>query len=373
MDGNPFFIRGMCYAPSKIGECGYHNTLRDWMIADDDRDGQIDMAYQSWVDKNRNDIQDDGETVTGDFALLNAMGCNVIRVYHHPTGKFKIQALNPGHLFFNHAPNKKLLRDLHKKYGIWIMMGDYLGAYTIGSGASWDLGTDYRDAGQLRNMMNSVKDMVLEFKDEPYILMWALGNENNYKKLSKTNCSDYPVSFAQFLNEVTKWIHETDPNHPVCLVNGGDYLLDVYAKHAPEIDIFGLNAYPINIDFGMLWNNVDKIYDKPVLLTEFGDGHPQINNGLNEEQQSRVFKFLWMDIFNHASGRKAPGNAIGGFVFEWLDNWWQDGDPMVHNLAIGHHHLEWQGICAQGNGQHSPLLRQTRDAYYVRGLSTSLA
>ena len=29
-------------------------------------------------------------------------------------------------------------------------------------------------------ILKSIKDMVLEFKDEPYVLVWLLGNENVY-------------------------------------------------------------------------------------------------------------------------------------------------------------------------------------------------
>lgn len=55
------------------------------------------------------------------------------------------------------------------------MVGDLLGAYTIGSSAIWDVGTDYTNKQQRKNMMKSVEDMVMEFKDTPFLLMYALG------------------------------------------------------------------------------------------------------------------------------------------------------------------------------------------------------
>ena len=76
----------------------------------------------------------------------------------------------------NHPPNKKILRELFNDFGIRVMMGDLLGAYSISSGADPTVGTDYRNPEQQANMMKSVEAMVREFKDEPYILMWALGN-----------------------------------------------------------------------------------------------------------------------------------------------------------------------------------------------------
>src|SRR5260370_223692 len=56
VDGRPYIIKGLCYWPVKIGESADDATLRDWMITDDDHDGRIDSPYQSWVDKNRNNV-----------------------------------------------------------------------------------------------------------------------------------------------------------------------------------------------------------------------------------------------------------------------------------------------------------------------------
>ena len=363
VDEKPFFIKGVCYQPIKVGENAHDDSARDWMVVDDDKDGRIDVAYQSWVDTNRNNEQDADEQEIGDFQLLKDMGTNAIRIYHHPSAKFKIQKVNSGNNLFNHAPNKELLRELYRKYGIMVMMGDFLGSFAIGSGASWDTGTDYRNPSHLRNMMMSVKDMVLEFKDEPYILLWALGNENNYPIPSRTNCSTYPKDFAIFVNKVARWIHKVDPNHPVCLVNGETDLLEVYAKYAPNIDIFGLNCFRNEPGFGFLWYEVADKYDRPVLLTEFGIGKSQMLTELDENVQVRIHWNSWMDILSHAPGRKPPGNAIGGFVFQWLDNWGQDGEPWTHDLSPDSLSLEWQGICSQGDGSQSPLLRQPRKVY----------
>ena len=364
--GKPFIVKGMCYLPSKISESAYTNTLRDWMIVDDDKDGQIDVAYQSWIDKNRNNRQDSDEKTIGDFQLLKEMGCNAIRIYHHPSSKIKLRKLHQGNITLSHAPNKKLLRELYKKYGIRVVMGDLLGAYGVGSGISSNEETDYLNPVHKRNMMISVKNMVSEFKDEEFLLMWALGNENNYRGLTRTNCSEHPVAFSRFVNQVTRMIHSLDPNHPVCLVNGETQFMETYASFATEIDIFGLNSYPDTTDFGALWQKVAETYERPVLITEFGDSQPQFSNGyLNEDVQAQVYRNLWFDIQRHTAGKKHPGNAIGGFVFEFVDNWWQDGYPWAQDATNQGYLLEWRGIMGQGDGSNSPLLRQPRKSYYL--------
>ena len=363
VNGKPFFVKGMCLGLSKVGESAHENTQRDWMDVDDDHNGRNDFAYQAWVDTNRNNQRDPGEAEIGDFQLWKDMGVNAVRFYHHPSADPEIQAINPGKILMNHAPNKKLLRELYQKFGIRVAMADLLGAYTVGSGAPWDPGTDYRDKAQRANMLKSVAAMVKDFKDEPYILMWMLGNENNYAKYTHTNAEQYPEEYAKFVNEAAKLIHSLDPHHPVCLVNGGKQFLDVYAKHAPAVDIFGLNDYKM-FDFGNLWSDVAGVYDKPVLLTEFGTGYPPIENGiLREDKQAAVHKSCWLDIARHAAGKQTPGNSIGGFVFVWLDDWWQSGNPLAHDIAKDGWSFEWNGMAGQGDGTQSPFLRELRKVY----------
>jgi len=368
VDGRSFFVQGMCYYPAKVGESSSEGTLRDWMIVDDDHDGRMDSPYQSWVDKNGNNIKDKDEKEVGDFQLLKDMGCNVIRVYHHSSAKKEIQELNTGisaSLLYNHGPNKELLRDLFRTYGIRVAMGDLLGSYCVGSGADWNAGTDYSDRVQKKEMLASVADMVREFKDEPFILMWILGNENNYSQLTHTNAAQKPEAWAKFVNEAAKLIKKMDPNHPVCLANGETQLIKIYARFSPDVDIFGLNSYRSQ-GFGGLWEDLSRIYDKPVLLTEFGVGYPRIRKGiLNETHQSRIHQAAFCDMLKHAAGMEAPGNAIGGFVYEFLDNWWQNGDPEAPNLSETGWNNEITGMAGQGDGKNSPFLRQLRQVYFM--------
>src|SRR6266704_1095410 len=97
-------------------------------------------------------------------------------------------------------------------------MGIAFGAYAIDSGATWQQGTDYRNPAQQAAMLESIRKTVTAFRDKPYILLWCLGNENNYGVAS--NAGKLPVDFAQFLERGVKLIHELDPNHPVAYCNG---------------------------------------------------------------------------------------------------------------------------------------------------------
>jgi beta-glucuronidase len=275
--------------------------------------------------------------------------------------------------FKRQITHKALLRDLYATYGIRVAVGNKFGAYTIDSGASWERGTDYRDPVQQARMLESVTRMVLDHKDEPYVLLWLLGNENNYK-WTNTNAEDDPSTYASFVNRAATLIHELDGHHPVALVNGDTHFLQLYQRFAPAVDIFGVNAYRGPYGFGDLWSEVKRVYDRPILITEHGGSYAP---GNDEERQAAYHKGCWLDIVANQAG-SGLGNSIGGFVFAWLDEWWKAGDP-TRQAAVGttgrqgkgeaQWSQEYCGILSQGTGRDSPFQRRLRHVYLVyRGL-----
>lgn len=366
VDGKPFIVQGITYGPIKVGQSHHEGSVEDWMTQDRDGNGKPDGPYDSWVDANRNNEQDPDEKIVGDLALLKEMGVNTLRLYHH-------------------ASNKQLLRDMFAQYGIRVMMGDLLGMYNVGSGASWEEGTDYRNPQQRANMMESVRQMVLEHKDEPYVLFWVLGNENNYGGVhgevgGKGNASVYPDVYYGFANEVAKMIKSLDPTRPVAICNGDLFLLDKVAQYAPDVDIYGTNSYRGSYGFGKsLWTDIKRIYDKPVFISEYGC--PAFYPGKSQEEaeaaQAEYNKHAWEDILYNSGGLGA-GNSIGGILFQFMDEWWKAGQPPTFSPYIhetvgqfpgpfpaGWFYEEWFGVCSQGNGKHSPFLRQLRKTYFV--------
>ncbi len=356
VEGKPYIIKGITYAPTKIGQSPDEGTLGNWMEEDLNKNNKIDGPYDSFVDRNRNNLQDADEPNIGDFKLMQEMGVNTIRLYHHP---LKV--------------NKELMRDMYSTYGIRVIMGDFLGKYAIGSGATWNPGTDYNNPEHRKNMIESVKKMVLEFKDEPYILFWLLGNENVYGYAC--NANEDPVAYFKFVNEVAKIIKTLDPEHPVAICSGDVLFLDKFGKNAPDIDIFGTNAYRGDYGFGAFWRQVKEQTGKPAFITEFGC--PAYAEGKNtdeaEELQAQYHLGSWEDIQDNMAFAGNQGNALGGVVFEWLDEWWKAYEPAIHDtkglwtgpFPDGYMHEEWLGMSGQGDGKLSPFLRQLRKVYYM--------
>ncbi|MDP2911381.1 MAG: glycoside hydrolase family 2 TIM barrel-domain containing protein, partial [Candidatus Omnitrophota bacterium] len=299
--------------------------------------------------------QDPDEKAVGDFQLLKEMGCNTMRLYHH-------------------ASNKELLKELYQRYGIMVIMGDLLGAYTVGSGASWYEGTDYTNPEHRKNMLESVKKMVEEFKDEPYVLFWMLGNENNYGVAN--NAKRNPRAYYEFVNEAAIMIKSMDRDHPVGICNGDLTFLDICSSLAPSVDIYGSNAYRGRYGFGAsFWENAKDTWGKPVMITEYGcPAYMEGKSGeVAEDAQAEYLKNAWQDIAYNSAGSPGAGNSIGGMLFEWVDEWWKAYEPLVHDakrnwsgpFPDGWNYEEWLGVCSQGDGKSSPFLRQLRKSYFT--------
>ena len=186
-------------------------------------------------------------------------------------------------------------------------MGNYLGAYTKGSGASWSSGTDYSNEKQRQAMLESVRKMVEEHKDEPYLLMWMLGNENDSvgnsfnSTATNTNAWKDPEAYAKFIEQTCKMIKTLDKNrHPVGICNATTKFLKYYKKYTPSLDVLGFNQYSGPYGFNTLWSRVKEEYDKPVLITEYGcDAWNSKRNSTCEIYQARYHKGAWKDIENN--------------------------------------------------------------------------
>ena len=372
VDGRLFMVRGISYSPTEIGyspsnDSEFHSR---WQFTDNNENGLIDAPYEAWVDRNGNGIQDPHEPAVGDFQLLNDMGCNAIRFFI-PT---KNNEYDPSFI------NKPLFRDLYERFGISVIASDFLGAYTVGSGASWKDGTDYTNPEQRARMKEVVRQKVLDLKDEPWVLMWLLGNENNMRgdhkgvNATRTNASAHPREYAEFVNEVAQMIHELDPDRLVAIGNLETGLGEFYAKHAPEVDVFGINAYRGANGFGALWREARAQFDRPVLIVEYGCDAYAEGKGPDEAAQAAYHLGCLRDIVLNQGGGELEGNSIGGVIFACVDEWWKaGGDPRTQEtnsswagpMPDGLAHEEWFGIVGQGRGNNSPFERYLREAYHL--------
>jgi beta-galactosidase len=76
--------------------------------------------------------------------------------------------------------------------------------------------------------------------------------------------------------------------------------------------------------FTDLWSQVDAKLDLPVLFFEFGSDAYNAREGREDQvAQASILKDQWQEMYHKSWGNGEEGNAIGGFVFEWRDEWWK--------------------------------------------------
>ncbi|MFH1248829.1 MAG: glycoside hydrolase family 2 TIM barrel-domain containing protein [archaeon] len=366
-----YIVKGMVYEPTPPGYSPQIVRF-DWMNEDSDKNGKANAPYESFIDANKNNVQDVNEPRKGDFSIMKEMGVNTIRIYHIRD--------------FSEEESKKTLNDLYKKYGVMVLVGDYLGAYTKGSGASWQEGTDYTNPDHKKKMLEEVISIVKSYKNEPFVLGWVLGNENTHMG-TRTNAAIYPKEYYSFVNDVAKVIHKNDKKHPVILCNTSTHFVGAMAKYIPDIDIFGANAFDLDKAGNQLFSAVKKNIGKPVIITEYGTS--SYNNGKLEEDESiqaEIHSRCWKTISSNFAG-SGNRNSLGGVIFEWTDEWWKTTDPLEHDAFdielikqgspnISEEELkkrmknfinpneEYLGICSLGNGKNN-FLRQLKKVYYL--------
>jgi hypothetical protein len=262
----------------------------------------------------------------------------------------------------------------------------------------------YGDKQFQERITKEVLDMVSLYKDEPGVLLWILGNENNYSCLghvqpwSSEEIDKEPDPQKQrfmrskiyysFVNDITRQIHQIDPNHPVALGNGELVGLDVAAQFSPDIDLVACIIYR-GKTFGNLFKSLRATFDKPILISEFGaDSYDAFLKKEDQSMQAFFLESQWRQIYENLwDNKKGAGNCLGGVMFEWTDEWWKYNqyDPeswKVHdtgsNWSNGSYYFdikaegnknmneEWFGIVALSEEIEGGLNKRTpRKAYYV--------
>merc|ERR1711953_77161 len=164
-----------------------------------------------------------------------------------------------------------------------------------------------------------VIDAVNAVKDHPAILMWSIGNEWNYNGIY-VHLSKWES--VHKLNQAAQLIKENDNEHPVASIYGEVPGVDVI--HAmPNVDVWGINSYR-GISHGGLFNDYVLRTNKPMFMGEYGaDAFNARVNAEDQGAQAYATKELTREIVERSSA--TGGDVLGGFLFEFNDEWWKDG------------------------------------------------
>ncbi|MBL7071402.1 MAG: hypothetical protein ISS26_04445 [Candidatus Omnitrophica bacterium] len=292
LDGQPFAIESVGYQPYPIG------TWPGNLPQDDIDSGVYDR----------------------DFPLIVAMGCNTIRTWGDPP----MALLNKA-----------------EEYGLKVMACFWIDPYS-----------DYADPVTRGNIKSAFTDYIALRKDSPAVLMWGLGNENNYK--GGFNAAAY-YSLANELAEIA-YQQEGATYHPVFIVNGGLYWMGVDEAGAEDLQLNFLDAWGSNLyaqDYNQ-FNWLDGVRDifevyrqktvKPLVITEYGIdafNTTQIDwdDGLGKFVASAGFEDETMqanwDESNTQQIIAAADVCMGSSLMEYCDEWWKDMDGSLFDHDLG--------------------------------------
>jgi len=349
VDGKPFLVKGVVYHPVVPGK---------------------DYSYNFWADLNR---------VSKDAGLMKKAGFNTVRFYQ-PSEDLE--------------QTKKVIEAFYQK-GIYTVMGSWLGFWNYPC-------PFYGNKSFQQKTKQEVLDMVEALKDEPGILIWDLGNENNYSFSGKVNAWNCPETDAidnpsekinkkaeiyySFVNDLAKSIKGIDKKHPVALGNGELIALDSAQKYAPDVDLLALIFYR-GKRFGNIFNSVRRIFDKPVLISEMGcDAYNAYRRKEDQDIQAEFLLSQWTDIYKNTSFYSSKGNCLGGIIFEWSDEWWKhneaDSSHWGYHDTLGgwsngsyyfdikaprnlNMNEEWFGLVSFEKSKDGKFIEKPRKAYYL--------
>ena len=353
VDGQDFMINGMNWGYVPIGT-NYNYSL--WKQSDDIIKAALDA----------------------EMSLLKNMGVNAIRQY---TG------IQP-----------KWITYIYENYGIYTMLNHSFGRYGLTIDSAWTPVTDYRDAKTKELLMSEITTLAEDYKNTPGLLLFLLGNENNYGLFwAGAETEDFPDEedkkrevgekrgrpMYKLMNDAAVKMKEINSSIPVAICNGDMLFADIVAEECKDVDIYGTNMYR-GKSFGDAFERVKKELDMPILFTEFGaDAFNALSNQEDQKMQSFFMVENWKEIYQNAAGLGKAGNSIGGFTFQFSDGWWKLGQTKnldVHDTGAswsnGGYYLdtengsnnmneEWFGICAKGpNNARGLYTLYPRAAYY---------
>ena len=331
VDGEEFMVLGMNWGYMPIGQ---------------------NYTYDFWGKSDEFIIA----ALAKEMSLLKGMGVNVIRQY---------VGIPP-----------RWVEYIYDTYGIWTVLNHSLGRYGLTLDGVWIPATDYSDPKVIAQLRDEMEALAKQFKGTRGMLMWLLGNENNYGlHWSSFEIEALPEdqrwgAKAQYLyrlfGTVIDDLHRLDPDRPVAMANGDVGYIDIIAEECKGLDIFGTNVYR-GISARDLYQVVKDKLGIPVMYTEFGaDAFNAIT--MQEDQLTQAYFLLgqWREIYEQSHGKGRVGNCIGGMTFQWSDGWWkyqQDANLSIHDTNAswpnagypadyreGDNNMneEWWGICAKG-------------------------
>ena len=173
-------------------------------------------------------------------------------------------------------------------------------------------GFDYSDTNAVANQLARIKSEVLKYKDHPALLMWDIGNELN---LNATNPKVWDA-----VNDISKMIHQMDPNHPTTtsLAGMNKEVVDQIKARAPDLDLLAVQMYADIVNLPRYLRTTG--WNGPYIVTEWGaTGHWEVGQtawGAPIEDDSTTKAEFYRKRYEIAIAADT-NQCLGSYVFLW--------------------------------------------------------
>ena len=178
----------------------------------------------------------------------------------------------------------------------------------------WGEDFDYWDDAAVKEKIEELRQIVLQYKDHPALLMWGVGNE-----VDLFGGDHYIV--LRTIDKIARMIKNTDPNHPVMTaLSHGPHLNKRGIMHllSPHVDIIGVNAFS---NLPQVYHDIRHVlgWRKAYFFSEWGApgswdarstewGAPYENSSARKAQYTQYYTELMQQDTTH---------CLGGYAFYW--------------------------------------------------------
>src|SRR5882724_3277078 len=173
-------------------------------------------------------------------------------------------------------------------------------------------GFSYDDPAAVTRQLDKIKSQIVRYKDHPALIIWAIGNELNL------NAKNPKVWDA--VNDISKMIHQVDPNHVTTtpLAGADPGLLREIKARAPDLDLLAVQTYG---DIVNLPRHLQEAgWDGPYIITEWGaTGHWECEKtdwNAPIENNSSVKAHLYETRYQKVIATD-PRHCLGSYAFLW--------------------------------------------------------
>lgn len=288
LDGKSFFVRGVNYAPTPIGRPG------------------------------RLDVLDDPAIFLRDLQNLRLMRANAVKTYDFYSGVDHRAYLDAA---FNGGDES-----VFTVFSIWIDQS-LMEKTTPTHGA------------EFQQLVRNYYDMARLTSAHPGIMGYSIGGEMN--SITVVNDADFWDKFRLLTDAVRRGMAENGATKVITttFVDDGGMSFAAGEKFGADVDMWGSNVYQTDYPGSVIPKFQAASASKPLLVSEYGFPYAT-DTGVGDAVQLNLVADMLVQqtlaMQDNFALQDGVGEQVivGGFVFEYSDEWWKAGNPDEHNLGL---------------------------------------